>query len=164
MIKQQGVILVFLRTYKKLAAAVCWKGMQKQVKDYVASCQTCQTNKNEALSPSGLLQPLAIPDQVWSEVSMDFIFGLPKSKGKDSIMVVVDHLTKYAHFLALAYQFTAKDVAHFFVKEIERLHGFSNVIISNCDPIFLSHCWFELFCQAGTKLKYGTSYHPQIDG
>ena len=154
----------FLRTYKRLAAAVYWKGMRKQVKDYVASCQTCQTNKYEALSPGGLLQPLAIPDQVWSEVSLDFISGLPKSKGKDAIMVVVDRFTKYAHFLALAHPFTAKEVAHLFVKEIVRLHGFPRAIVSDRDPVFLSHFWSELFRQAGTKLKYSTSYHPQTDG
>ena len=154
----------FLRTYKRLAATVYWKEMRKQVKDYVVSCQTCQTSKCEALSAGGLSQPLAMPDQVWSEVSLDFISGLPKSKGKDSIMVAVERLTKYAHFLALVHPFIAKEVAQLFVKEVVRLHGFPKAIISDCDPMFLSRFWSELFRQAATKLKYSISYHLQSDG
>ena len=138
--------------------------MQKQVKKFVVACQICQQMKYEALSPAGLLQSLTIPEQVWTEVSMDFITGLPRTKGLDSIMVVVDRVNKYAHFVALGHPFTAKDVAKLFLKEIVRLHGFPKVIISDRDQIFLSHFWSELFLKAGTKLKYSTAYHPQTDG
>ena len=69
---------------------------------------------------------------------MDFISGLPRVKGVDTIMVVVDRLSKYAHFVALAHPFTAKEVATVFLKENFQLHGFPKVIISDCDQVFLS--------------------------
>lgn len=154
----------FLRTYKKVAAASYWKGMCKDVKEFVANYQICQQNKYEALSPASLLNPLPIPMQIWTKVSMDFISGLPHVKRVDTIMVVVYRLSKYAHFLALSHPFITKDVARVFVKEIVRLHGFPKAIIPDHDQISLSRSWSELFHSSGTKLKYSTSYHPQMDG
>ena len=95
---------------------------------------------------------------------MDFIGGLPKAKGCDTIMVVMDKFTKYAHFMALSHPFTTKDVATVFQKEVVRLHGFPMSIISNRDPIFLNKFWRELFRLAKTKLKFILTYHPQTNG
>ena len=134
--------------------------MKRDVHKFVLECDTCLHNKYEILAPAGLLQPLPIPQHQWTEVSMDFIGGLPKVKGCDTIMVVVDKLTKYAHFMALSHPFTTKDVATVFQKEVVRLHGFPMPIISNRDPIFLSKFWKELFRLAGTKLKFSSAYHP----
>ncbi|CAJ2679667.1 unnamed protein product [Trifolium pratense] len=154
----------YLRTYKKIAGLVFWEGMRKNIKAYVESCEVCQRNKYQTLSPGGLLQPLPIPTQLWSDISMDFIGGLPKVQGVDTIMVVVDRLTKYAHFLPVKHPYTAKDIAELFIKEIVRLHGFPSSIVSDRDRVFLSSFWTELFKQAGTKLKYSSAYHPQSDG
>ncbi|XP_057424795.1 uncharacterized protein LOC130718278 [Lotus japonicus] len=88
------------RTYKRVANLVYWDGMKSDIKNYVAACDVCQRNKSDTLTPAGLLQPLPVPTQVWTDISMDFVTGLPKSMGKDTILVVVDRLTKYAHFLA----------------------------------------------------------------
>ncbi|KAL0535770.1 hypothetical protein IC582_024695 [Cucumis melo] len=154
----------FLRTYKRLASELYWEGMKSDVKKHCEACVTCQRNNSLALSPAGLLMPLDIPHQIWSDISMDFIDGLPKAKGWDVILVVVDRLSKYSHFLALKHPYTAKTVAESFVKEIVRLHGFPTSIVSDRDKVFLSHFWNELFKMAGTKLKKSTAYHPQTDG
>lgn len=94
---------------------------------------------------------------------MDFIEGLPKSKRKDAIFVVVDRMTKSAHFMALAHPFTAVDVANKFWKRVHTLHGTLESIVSDRDVIFLSNFWQALFKLKGTQLLYNSAYHPQTE-
>ena len=112
------------KTIQHLSRDVYWRGMRKSVQQFVATCSICQQNKTLALSPASLLQPLSISDKVWEDISMDFIEKLSCSDGFDCLLVVVDRLTKYAHFIPLKHPFTAPTVVIAFIKEVVRLHGF----------------------------------------
>lgn len=151
-------------TYRKIAQSLYWPGMKKTVTEFVASCVICQQHKYLAASPQGLLQPLPIPQAIWEEISLDFIVKLPKSQGFDAILVVVDRLSKYGHFIALKHPYSARTVAEIFIQEVVKLHGIPTSIISDRDPLFLSMFWKELFKMQGTQLSMSTSYHPETDG
>ncbi|PWA47683.1 hypothetical protein CTI12_AA343190 [Artemisia annua] len=138
--------------------------MRKQVKQWIKECDICQRCKPDLAAYPCLLQPLPIPDLIWSSISMDFVEGLPKSQGKNVIFVVVDRLSKYAHFMALTHPFTATTVAQVFLDNIYKLHGLPNTIVSDRDKIFLSTFWKELFKLLQVKLHMSSAYHPQSDG
>ena len=137
-----------------------WDGLKYDIQKFVAEYLVCRKNKVETIKTLGLLQPLSIPSQRWEEISMDFITGLPKSKGRSVIMVVFDRLTKYAHFYALSHPFKASIVANAFTEIIQKLHGNLKIIVSDRDPIFTGKLWTKLFSCLGTQL----AYHPQSDG
>ncbi|KAJ9557389.1 hypothetical protein OSB04_012003 [Centaurea solstitialis] len=151
-------------TKQRLARSVYWKGMQAQVRNFVRSCHVCQQSKYETAASSGLLQPIEIPDRFWSVVSMDFVEGLPKSGGYTTILVVVDKLSKFAHFLALKHPYTVATISQLFLDNITKLYGMPDKIISDRDPLFLSNFWKELFRVHKTRLAHSTAYHPQSDG
>lgn len=138
--------------------------MSLEVQNYVRNCSVFQKNKNDLAAKPGLLQPLAIPAGICQSISLDFIEGLPPSTGKHCILVVVDRLSKQAHFIALSHPYTALDVAQAFLDHIYKLHGMPQKIISERDPTFLSEVWTELFRVNGVDLRFSTAYHPQTDG
>ena len=99
----------------------------------------CQQVKHENYKPAGLLQPLPIPSKPWLAVSIDFIEGLPRAQLKCVILVVVDRLTKYVHFMALAHPYTATKVAAVYMQFVFKLHGMPASVVSDRDPVFTSH-------------------------
>ncbi|XP_062153129.1 uncharacterized protein LOC133861362 [Alnus glutinosa] len=136
----------FHKMWHRLKSVFYWPGACAQVKAYLRECDVCQRNKTELRLPAGLLQPLPIPTSIWSDISMEFIDGLPKSQGKSVIFVVVDRLSKYAHFRALKHPYSASLVAQEFFDQIFKLHGMPSSIVCDRDPIFTSNFWKELFC------------------
>jgi hypothetical protein len=152
------------KTYRQMRERFSWKGLKEDVIKHVKECTTCQENKDDHTHPLGLLQPLPILEHKWESISIDFITGLPKTQGKDCIFVVVDRLTKFAHFFTIAIDFSAAQVAELFFREIFRLHGLPKTIVSDRDSRFMSTFWQELFRLVGTDLTPSTSYHPQTDG
>jgi len=151
-------------TYNKIKALFAWPRMKQDVQAYVSKCQVCQQAKPEHSKLPGLLQPLPIPLHAWHTISLDFIEGLPKSKNFDTILVVIDKLTKYGHFIPLAHPYTAMSIAKLFHNNVFKLHGLPQVIISDKDRIFTSTLWQELFKLTETTLNMSSSYHPQTDG
>ncbi|GJX28487.1 retrovirus-related pol polyprotein from transposon 17.6 [Tanacetum coccineum] len=131
-------------TMHKLCSLFYWRKMRREIKQFVRNCDVCQRSKPGLSAYPGLLQPLPIPNTVWSSISMDFVEGLPKSQGKNVIMVVVDRLSKYGHFIPLAHPFTAVQVAQAFLDNIYKLHGLPESIVSDRDKVFISGIqWIE---------------------
>lgn len=153
-----------IATLHRLKNVYYWRGIRKDVYKHVQECEIFQKNKVENVAYPGLLQPLPIPERVWQDISMDFIEKLPNSSGKTTILVVVDRLSKYAHFMALKHPFTAERVAQVFMENVYKLHGLPQTIVSDRDTIFLSKFWQELFGLQGVTLHHSTAYHPQSDG
>ncbi|WVZ62139.1 hypothetical protein U9M48_011919 [Paspalum notatum var. saurae] len=145
-------------TYYKIKKFFYWKGIKQDVATFVQQCQICQQAKHSLHHPFGLLQPLPLPEAAWQDISMDFVEGLPSSDHANAILVVVDRFTKFAHFLAIKHPYTAKGIAQLM------LHGLPKTIVSDRDPVFISHFWQELFRLYGVQLQLSTSYHPQTDG
>ena len=131
---------------------------------YLKEFSACQQNKVEHSHPAGLLQPLPIPEYKWESVSMEFITGLPKDQGKESIYVVVDRFTKFGHFFALTSIISSSEFVALFFKDFFRMHGFPETIINDMDIKFTSSFWWDMFGLVGTNLNMSTSYNPQTNG
>jgi len=151
-------------TYRRVKQLFAWPGLKTSVQEFVSSCQICQQAKSERVKNPGLLEPLPIPKSAWQIISMDFIEGLPRSGGKNCILVVVDKFSKFSHFVPLSHPFTAGVVAKTFMQQVYRLHGMPLSIISDRDRIFTSQLWQELFKLANVQLRMSSAYHPQSDG
>jgi hypothetical protein len=154
----------FTKTYDRVKRSFFWDGMKHDIRNFVVECDACQHNKGETVKSSGTLQPMTIPPAIWKDISMDFITILPKLGNKSVIMVVVDLLSKYAHFSALQHSFTTSMMAQIFMDRVFNLHGMPHSIVYDCDPTFTRNFWQELFKIQGTKLHLNTTYHPQTDG
>jgi hypothetical protein len=153
-----------VRSFLGLSGHFFWQRMRRDVERFVARCTTCQKAKSR-LNAHGLYFPLPAPNAPWEDNSMDFVLVLPRSrKGHDSVFVVVDRFSKMAHFIPCHKTDDAPHIADLFFREIVRLHGVPNTIVSNRDVKFLCYFWKALWAKLGTKLLFSTTCHPQTDG
>ncbi|KAJ0827576.1 putative nucleotidyltransferase, Ribonuclease H [Helianthus annuus] len=153
------------KMYKDLRTQYWWPGMKKDIALYVSKCLTCLKVKAEDQHPYGLLEQPEIPVWKWESIAMDLITKLPRTKkGHDAIWVVVDCLTKSAHFLPIREDFSAERLAKIYVDEIVSRHGVPLNIISDRDARFSSRFWRTMQSAMGTQLNLSTTYHPQTDG
>ncbi|GJR73801.1 putative reverse transcriptase domain-containing protein [Tanacetum coccineum] len=153
------------KMYHDLRDMYWWPGMKRDIATYVSKCLTCSKVKAEHQRPSGLLQQPEIPEWKWDKITMDFITKLPKTKsGHDTIWVIVDRLTKSAHFLATREDYSTERLAKLYIDEIVARHGVPVSIISDRDGRFTSRFWQTLQKALGTQLDMSTAYHPQTDG
>ncbi|GKA60013.1 putative reverse transcriptase domain-containing protein [Tanacetum coccineum] len=153
------------KMYQDLKKLYWWPNMKAIIAEYVGKCLTCSRVKAECQKPSGLLVQLEIPMWKWERITMDFITKLPKtSNGHDTIWVIVDRLTKSAHFIPTRETNSMETLTRLYIKEIVSRHGVPISIISDRDSHFTSRFWQSLQSALGTQLDMSTAYHPETDG
>jgi len=141
-----------------------WPRMGPEVDKYCDTCGICQANKTSTQRPVGLLHPLPIPNRPWGSIGMDFIGPFPTSQGYDYLWVIICRLTSMVHLIPVKTTIKASELASLYVKEIVRIHGLPDSIVSDRDPKFTSKFWRETHRILGTKLMMSTAFHPQTDG
>ncbi|WVZ19293.1 hypothetical protein V8G54_006615 [Vigna mungo] len=153
------------KMYQDLKEHYWWSGMKSDVANFISSCLTCQKVKIEHQRPGGMLQQLDVPEWKWDNIAMDFVTHLPRTVRKhDAIWLIVDRLTKSAHFLAISLKMPMSKLAQLYIREVVRLHGVPASIISDRDSRFISRFWQTLQSEMDSQLHMSSTYHPQTDG
>ncbi|GJT99173.1 putative reverse transcriptase domain-containing protein [Tanacetum coccineum] len=153
------------KMYQDLKQLYWWPNMKANIATYVSKCLTCAKVKAEHQKPSGLLVQPEIPEWKWEKITMDFVTKLPKmANGYDTIWVIVDRLTKSAHFLPMRENDPMEKLMKLYIKEVVTRHGVPVSIISDRDGRFTSLFWQALHKALGTRLDMSTAYHPETDG
>ncbi|GKA48110.1 putative reverse transcriptase domain-containing protein, partial [Tanacetum coccineum] len=153
------------KMYQDLKQLYWWPNMKANIATYVSKCLTCAKVKAEHQKPSGLLVQPEIPEWKWEKITMDFVTKLPKTaNGYDTIWVIVDRLTKSAHFLPMRENDPMEKLMKLYMKEVVTRHGVPVSIISDRDGRFTSLFWQALHKALGTRLDMSTAYHPETDG
>ena len=153
------------KMYHDLKQTFWWTRMKREIAQFVNECDVCRRVKAEHQRPAGLLQPLPIPEWKFDHIEMDFVTGFPKSKrGNDAIFVVIDKLTKVAHFLPVKESITAAQLAELYTSRVVSLHGIPQLISSDRGSIFTSKFWDSFQKAMGTKIRFSTAFHPQTSG
>ena len=129
------------KTLELLARKYYWPSMRKDVDRFVRNCHVCRRMKSTRHAPYGALKPLSVPDRPWQHISVDFVTGLPWSKGYNAICVVVDHLTKQRHLIPCTTTFTADELGTLFCDRVFRYHGLPETIVLDRGPEFTSRFW-----------------------
>ena len=128
--------------------------MIKDVQDFIEHCDTCARCKYDTVATPRLLHPLPIPSRIWESITTDFIEGPHKSNCEDTIWVVIDHMSKYVHFVALSQPYTVATPQHF-MDQIYKLHGALVEIISDRDPVYVSNFWKEFLRRSDREFQIG---------
>ena len=153
------------RTIWKVRRYFQWKGMAIDIREFVESCPTCQLEKTYHKMKKGSLQSLAIPEAKWQEVRVDFITNLSSVvEGEDSIMTAVDRATKMVHLIPCMKTNTVGKAMRLYWQHVVRLHGVPWAIYTSRGAQFVGRWWREIWTLLGTKMEYGTTYHPQSQG
>ncbi|GJR03332.1 putative nucleotidyltransferase, ribonuclease H [Tanacetum coccineum] len=153
------------KMYQDLKKLYWWPNMKVEIATYVSKCLTYAKVKAEHQKPFGLIQQPEIPEWKWEKITMDFVSGFPRTpSGYDSIWVIVDRLTKSAHFLPMKKTDSIEKLAHLYLKELVCKHGVLTSIISDRDNLFTSRFWKSLQEAMGTQMDMSTAYHPETDG
>ncbi|KAL2004441.1 hypothetical protein VTN00DRAFT_6592 [Thermoascus crustaceus] len=158
------------KTIERITWNFYFPGLRRMVRRIVLQCDLCIRSKAAQHAPYGLLQNLDAPKRPWQSISLDFITDLPASKEPltgiiyDSILVIVDRLTKYAYFLPYKKASNAEELAYTFLQIIFGNHRMPEEFVSDRDKLFTSGFWQTLTCQLGSKHKLSTTAHPQTDG
>ena len=153
------------KMYRDMKRQYWWKGMKKDVARYISKCAVCQQVKIEHQRPGGLLQSLPIPEWKWDHITMDFVFGFPRTaRGQNAVWVIVDRLTKSAHFLGMKTTDTTETLSQLYIHEVVRLHRVPFSIVLDRDSRFVARFWQSLQQAMGTKLHFSTTFHLQTDG
>ena len=148
------------KMYQDLKMSFWWSGMKRDVSEFVTKCLVCQRVKAKHQVPLGLLQPIKIPVWKWDRITMDFVVGLPLTRKKhDSVWVIVDRLTKSAHFIPVRTNYSHEKLLELYIKEIVWLHGILVSIILDRDPRFTLRFWGKLQEALGTRLNFSTTFH-----
>nr|GEZ44108.1 putative reverse transcriptase domain-containing protein [Tanacetum cinerariifolium] len=153
------------KMYQDMKLLYWWPNMKADIATYVSKCLTCLRVKNEHQKPYGLLVQTEIPQWKWDNITMDFVTKLPKKQsGNDTIWVVVDRLTKSAHFLPMKETDPIDKLTRLYLKEVVTRHGIPVSIICDRDSRFTSNFWRAFQKAMGTRLDMSTTYHPETDG
>ncbi|KAF1327472.1 Pol protein, partial [Globisporangium splendens] len=152
------------KTFLQVSNVFWWPHQYKWVANYVRSCEQCQRVKPAGKNKAPL-HPLPIPQDCWKSVSMDFVFGFPEDKARNTgVVVFVDRLSKMVHVAPVRKHVTAQETACLFLEHVFRYHGLPESIVSDRDPRFTAAFWRELFRLLGTDLALSTADHPETDG
>ncbi|GJT12282.1 putative reverse transcriptase domain-containing protein [Tanacetum coccineum] len=153
------------KMYQDLNQLYWWPNMKANIATYVRKCLTCAKVKAEHQKPSGLLVQPEIPEWKCEKITMDFVTKIFKTaNGYDTIWVIVDRLTKYAHFLPMRENDPMEKLMKLYMKEVVTRHGVHVSVISDRDGRFTSLFWQALHKALGTRLDMSTTYHPETDG
>ena len=151
------------KTLELVSQNYWWPQMSRYIGKYVSTCDMCLQNKSIHQPPTEALHPLPIPDAPWDTASVDFIVELPESNGKDTIMVVVDSVTKRSHFVSTATTLSTAGTAQLYLCHIWKHHRLPKKVVSDRGPQFIAEFMQELYWLLGVKLAATTAYHPQGD-